>query len=131
MVLQRCPAMKLRLRLSGVFVACLLWLCVSCSITRVGTLYASTALPSLDGNFVSPETLATPPVEMAIIPGPLRSFLRMAGISQKASPEDVFPLLARNIYLHGYQENRPTEFLLLIDRLSLIHISEPTRLGMI
>src|SRR5437763_4838665 len=55
-----------------------------------------------------------------IIPGPLRSFLRMAGISQKASPEDVLPLLARNVYVQGYQgwqeHGRPTEFLILLSR---------------
>lgn len=50
------------------------------------------------------------------IPGPLRSFERMAGISQKASSDEVLPLLARNVYLRGYQENRPTEFLILLDR---------------
>jgi len=37
------------------------------------------------------------------IPGPLRSFLRMAGISQKISREDVLPLLARNVYMQGYE----------------------------
>jgi len=51
------------------------------------------------------------------IPGPLRSFLRMAGISQKISPEDVMPLLARNVYMQGYEGgNRPTEFLILLNR---------------
>jgi len=40
----------------------------------------------------------------------------MAGISQKVSPNDVLPLLARNIYLHGYVQSTPTEFLILIDR---------------
>jgi len=37
------------------------------------------------------------------IPGPLRSFLRMAGISQKVAPEEVMPLLARNVFELGYQ----------------------------
>lgn len=37
------------------------------------------------------------------IPGPLRSFLRMAGISQKASPEEVLPLLAHEISVKGYE----------------------------
>ncbi|HYK50819.1 MAG TPA: hypothetical protein VEU94_13920 [Terriglobales bacterium] len=37
------------------------------------------------------------------IPGPLRSFLRMAGISQKISAEEVLPLLARNVAVEGYQ----------------------------
>src|SRR5258708_1375749 len=53
------------------------------------------------------------------IPGPLRSFLRMAGISQKIAPEEVLPLLARNIYLHGYEglhRGHQTEFLLLLIR---------------
>ncbi|HMK24199.1 MAG TPA: hypothetical protein VK466_17845, partial [Terriglobales bacterium] len=51
------------------------------------------------------------------IPGPLRSFLRMAGISQKISKQDVMPLLSRNIYMQGYEGgNRPTEFLILLNR---------------
>ena len=50
------------------------------------------------------------------IPGPLRSFLRMAGISQEAPPEDVLPLLARNVSLHGYQNGGETEFLVLLRR---------------
>jgi hypothetical protein len=57
----------------------------------------------------------------ATIPGPLRSFLRMAGISQKISPEEVLPLLARNVSVEGYQgrkdsKGRPTEFLILLKR---------------
>jgi hypothetical protein len=59
------------------------------------------------------------------IPGPLRSFLRMAGISQKASPDEVLPLLAREVALKGYESiteksgkaqagGRSTEYLLLL-----------------
>ncbi len=51
-----------------------------------------------------------------VIPGPLRSFLRMAGISQKIPTEDVLPLLARNVYMQGYSRQKPTEFLILLDR---------------
>jgi hypothetical protein len=54
------------------------------------------------------------------IPGPLRSFLRMAGISQKIPTEEVLPLLARNIFLRGYEGQgstlRATEFLILLRR---------------
>jgi len=54
------------------------------------------------------------------IAGPLRSFLRMAGISQKVSPDEVMPLLTRNVFLRGYSGQglslRPTEFLLLLRR---------------
>ncbi len=49
------------------------------------------------------------------LPGPLRSFLRMAAISQKVSQEEVLPLLARNIVMSGYQAGRPTEFLVLLN----------------
>jgi hypothetical protein len=42
--------------------------------------------------------------------------MRMAAISQKVAPEDVLPLLARNVFMQGYQRGTPTEFLLLLDR---------------
>ena len=51
----------------------------------------------------------------SVIPGPQRSFLRMAGISQKVAPEEVLPLLSRNVFILGY-ESRPTEFLILLRR---------------
>src|SRR5437660_10290670 len=54
------------------------------------------------------------------IPGPLRSFMRMAAISQKASIEEVLPLLGRNVFIEGYEgyqsSRRPTEFLILLRR---------------
>ena len=57
---------------------------------------------------------------IATIPGPLRSFMRMAAISQKVSSEDVLPLLARNVFTEGYEgwqgRGRPTEFLILLTR---------------
>jgi hypothetical protein len=44
----------------------------------------------------------------------------MAGISQKISPEEVAPLLARTVFLRGYEgpqpNGRPTEFVLLLIR---------------
>ena len=51
----------------------------------------------------------------------MRSFLRMAGVSQKISPEEVMPLLARNIAVEGYEgrkdrTGRPTEYLVLLKR---------------
>jgi hypothetical protein len=56
------------------------------------------------------------PENTVIIPGPLRSFLRMAGISQQIHPDDVLPLLARNAYATGYLNGVPTEYLRLLDR---------------
>ncbi len=56
------------------------------------------------------------------IPGPLRSFARMAAISTDPAPDDVFPALARNVVTNGYQASRsndvlePTEYLKLVMR---------------
>jgi hypothetical protein len=56
----------------------------------------------------------------AFVPGPLRSFLRMAGISQKVSPDEVLPLLAQNVVIRGYRgwgnDSQPTEYMTLLRR---------------
>ncbi len=63
---------------------------------------------------------SAPAAENVSVPGPLRSFLRMAAISQKVSPEEIIPLLARNVFLLGYEgpqnQARQTEFLILLNR---------------
>src|SRR5664279_5358308 len=41
----------------------------------------------------------SPSAETTVIPGPLRPFLRMSGISQEVSPDEVLPMLARNVFL--------------------------------
>ncbi len=64
----------------------------------------------------APNPSSAAPTETVIIPGPLRSFLRMAGISQEVTPAEVLPMLARNVFLHGYDNGKATEFLVLIDR---------------
>jgi hypothetical protein len=53
--------------------------------------------------------------EEVSIPGPMRSFLRMAAISQKITPKELLPLLARNVVMSGYQGGKPTEFLVLVN----------------
>jgi hypothetical protein len=60
--------------------------------------------------------LQSSPAETVMIPGPLRSFLRMAGISQEIPVDDVLPMLARNASLLGYRDGRPTEYLVLVNR---------------
>jgi len=44
----------------------------------------------------------------------------MAGISQKVTPDEVVPLLARNVFVLGYEgewsKGRPSEFLVLLNR---------------
>src|ERR1700712_1302973 len=104
---KRYPMMKCPLRTFATFVSALS-LCV-CSFA-----YS----PSDPPNTGSAKTAAPPQaaVETVAIPGPLRSFMRMAAISQKVAPEDVLPLLARNVFMQGYQRGTPTEFLLLLGR---------------
>jgi hypothetical protein len=85
----------------------------------------TTGLLGLSASASPAETPASPaaapplsalPSATVEIPGPLRSFLRMAGISQEVSPGEVLPMLSRNVFLHGYDQGRPTEFLLLVER---------------
>jgi len=86
-----------------------------------GDLSAGGAEPARAAQSSSePNNLTSQPAAQSsqfIIPGPQRSFLRMAGISQKIKPEEVLPLLSRNVFTEGYQgTNRPTEFLVLLRR---------------
>jgi hypothetical protein len=94
------------------------FLIVTVLCTCCFSLNAWSAPGPLDG---SDEGQAQPsPAANVVIPGPLRSFLRMAGISQKISPEEVVPLLAHNVFTQGYEGSRdggrPTEFLILLSR---------------
>jgi hypothetical protein len=86
----------------------------SCLAPAARCTVPSDSLPSEDAKVRSPESANL------TIPGPLRSFLRMAGISQKVLPEEVMPLLARNVFILGYQgqfpKGRPSEFLILLTR---------------
>ena len=64
---------------------------------------------------------APPPGAEITIPGPLRSFERMAAISQQESNRDVVPMLARDVVVNGYRgsqekANEPTEYLILLRR---------------
>jgi hypothetical protein len=63
---------------------------------------------------------ALSPQSTIMIHGPLRSFLRMAGISQQAAVNEVLPLFTRNVYVQGYvgwkDHSEPTEFLILLGR---------------
>ncbi len=58
---------------------------------------------------------------MANIPGPLRSFARMAALSPDASPEDILPALARNVVTNGYQASHNNEALEQTEYLKLVH----------
>jgi hypothetical protein len=81
----------------------LLYLCVT-----NGTAFAAAVPGDPSASSATDQTV--------VIPGPLRSFLRMAAVSQKVPSDKVLPLLARNVITQGYDNGRPTEFLILVDR---------------
>src|SRR5215471_4193339 len=55
------------------------------------------------------------------VPGPIRSFARMAALSPDAAPEDVLPALARNVVTNGYQASHNNEALEQTEYLKLVH----------
>jgi hypothetical protein len=104
-------------------------ICVGCSLCMGSCGVTSAALAQQQISQPVSSDAATPPGQSALsksaqfvtIPGPLRSFLRMAGISQEVAPEEVLPMLARNASLLGYREGRQTEYLVLVNRY--VHIA--------
>jgi len=93
---------------------------MKCLLRTFATFIAATVClcsPVISGNALhAAPRAAAAPEETVIIPGPLRSFMRMAAISQKVPNDEVLPLLARNVFMQGYQRGTPTEFLLLVQR---------------
>lgn len=57
----------------------------------------------------------------APIPGPFRSFARMAAISAESAPDDVLPALARNVVTNGYQASHSNDALEQTEYLKLVH----------
>ncbi len=68
----------------------------------------------------APDPLASP--GFIEIPGPMRSFQRMAAVSSDLTPTELLPALARNIVTNGYQASHSndaleqTEYLKLVNR---------------
>src|SRR5579872_665841 len=87
------------------------FLCVSLLVFFLGSRLSEAQAENAGApTAASPSTSAE-----AVLPGPMRSFLRMAGISQQAPPEEVLPLLADQVGLtRGYMHGHPTEFLILL-----------------
>lgn len=92
-------------------------LCLRSSLLLLGSLCVTGHAWGSDVGH-SGNTAALRPIssEQVTVPGPLRSFLRMSGVSQKVQPEDVLPLLAREVFALGFERGRQTEFLSLLQR---------------
>ncbi len=54
------------------------------------------------------------------IPGPLRSFARMAALAPETTPDDVLPALARNVVTNGYQAAGSNDVLEQTEYLKLV-----------
>jgi hypothetical protein len=61
------------------------------------------------------------PTHTVTIPGPLRSFGRMAAISSDLMPEGVLGALARNVVTNGYQASHSNDALEQTEYLKLVH----------
>jgi len=59
-------------------------------------------------------------IETINVPGPLRSFARMAALSPELHPEDLLPALARNVVTNGYQATSGAEGLDQTEYLKLV-----------
>src|SRR4029453_6540999 len=70
------------------------------------------------GNGSKPEPT---PRGTTLIPGPLRSFGRMAAISSDLGPDDVLGALARNVVTNGYQASHSNDALEQTEYLKLVH----------
>jgi hypothetical protein len=76
----------------------------------------------LTANLPTPKAELGPEFSFIEIPGPLRSFSRMAALSPDLPQEEILGALARNVVTNGYQAGssneglEPTEFLKLVVR---------------
>jgi len=61
------------------------------------------------------------PTQMISIPGPIRSFARMAAVTADGDPAEFLPSLARNVVTNGYQATHSNDALEQTEYLKLVH----------
>jgi hypothetical protein len=73
-------------------------------------------------DFAMPTRRLAPPEkkQSVFIPGPLRSFARMAALSPDLNPDDLLSALARNVVTNGYQATASNEALEQTEYLKLV-----------
>ncbi len=114
--MERNSAMTPFVRMSTVVI------CLSACLGCAGNTWGAVPGSSSDKSSTSPPSGEVPLTSSfgVSIPGPLRPFLRIAAISQKASPEEVLPLLAHNVVTEGYlgrgRGRKPTVYMVLLRR---------------
>lgn len=67
-----------------------------------------------------PSSGVTRPHASVAIPGPIRSFARMAALPADVQPDGILPALARNVITNGYQASRSNEELVETEYLKLV-----------
>ena len=108
--------MKFPLYSRIVYVAGFLCLATCCPVHAIALPQSNSDSVGVQAEDTEDQPSPSNSAETVVIPGPLRSFLRMAGLSQEISLGDVLPMLARNISLHGFEYGKETEYLVLLDR---------------
>lgn len=103
-------------RLQTVCIAALFFLSICYPSCGFALSRASSSVEGAQADSSEDQASQPSETETIVIPGPLRSFLRMAGISQEVTPDDVLPMLARNLSLYGYDEGNEKEYLVLVNR---------------
>ncbi len=73
-----------------------------------------------DLSFAPHAAAASESVSYIEIPGPLRSFARMAALSPDLTPDELLPALARNVVTNGYQAVSSNETLEQTEYLKLV-----------
>ncbi len=69
---------------------------------------------------VSPDAKSAAKRPVILVPGPLRSFARMAALAPDLQPDDVLGALARNVVTNGYQAAASNEALEQTEYLKLV-----------
>src|SRR6478609_3056255 len=95
--------MKFPLRFESICVACLLCFVSCCAAYAATPPQESSQFAGVHRDRPEDQLSTSKSSSTVTIPGPLRSFLRMAGISQQTPPDEVLPILARNLSLLGYR----------------------------
>ncbi len=85
--------------------------------SRLGRLAQGAGALQLPANAPRPASL---PAGIVEIPGPIRSFARMAALSPDLAPEDILLALARNVVTNGYQAVSGSESLEQTEYLKLV-----------
>ncbi|MEJ7604992.1 MAG: VWA domain-containing protein [Bryobacteraceae bacterium] len=88
--------------------------------TRHYEAYKSSGGGDLTASILQQPLAAAKPGQTVSVPGPLRSFARMAALSPDLSADDLLPALARNVVTNGYQAASSNEALEQTEYLKLV-----------